>query len=150
MVRGGAGIGKTALLDHLVERTGGDCRVNRAGGTEAEMELPFAGLHQLCGSLLDSVDHLPGPQRDALGVAFGLSRGGSPNRFLLGPAVLSHLAVVAEARPLICLVDDANGSIGLRHRFSDLLRDALWRSRSASSSRCQSRRRGVRSKGFPS
>ncbi|WP_435862919.1 helix-turn-helix transcriptional regulator [Streptomyces phaeochromogenes] len=106
VLRGEAGIGKTALLDHLSEGAVG-CRVVRASGTEAEMELPFAGLHQLCGPLLEDLDHLPGPQRDALGVAFGLSRGGPPNRFLLGLALLSHLAVIAEERPLICMVDDA-------------------------------------------
>ncbi len=106
MLRGETGIGKTALLDYLSERVA-DCRVARAGGTEAEMELPFAGLHQLCGPLSQDIDHLPGPQRDALGVAFGLSSGGPPNRFLLGLAVLSQLAFVAEERPLICLVDDA-------------------------------------------
>ncbi len=71
------------------------------------MELPFAGLHQLCRPFLDDVDHLPGPQRDALGVAFGLSEGEPPSRFLLGLAVLSQLAAVAAERPLICLVDDA-------------------------------------------
>ncbi|MEU9288189.1 AAA family ATPase [Streptomyces sp. NPDC048275] len=106
VLRGEAGIGKTALLDHLAESVV-DCRVARAGSTETEMELPFAGLHQLCGPLLEDIDHLPGPQRDALGIALGLSSGASPNRFLLGQAVLSHLAVVAEERPLICLVDDA-------------------------------------------
>ncbi len=71
------------------------------------MELPFAGLHQLCGPLSEDIEHLPAPQRDALGVAFGLCAGPPPNRFLLGLAVLGHLAVVAEERPLICLVDDA-------------------------------------------
>ena len=106
MLRGETGIGKTALLDHLSESAVG-CRVVRAGGTETEMELPFAGLHQLCGPLIEDIDHLPGPQRDALGIAFGLSAGASPNRFLIGLALLSHLAVVAEERPLICLVDDA-------------------------------------------
>ncbi|MGP4051809.1 ATP-binding protein [Streptomyces sp. 2A115] len=106
VLRGEAGIGKTALLDHLAQ-SAVDCRVARAGGTETEMELPFAGLHQLCGPLLDDIDHLPGPQRDALGVALGLSKGASPSRFLIGLAVLSQLAVVAEERPLICLVDDA-------------------------------------------
>ncbi|WP_171107973.1 helix-turn-helix transcriptional regulator [Streptomyces sp. Z423-1] len=106
VLRGEAGIGKTALLDHLAE-SAVDCRVARAGGTETEMELPFAGLHQLCGPLIEDIDHLPDPQRDALGIAFGLSKGAAPNRFLIGLAVLSQLAVVAEERPLICLVDDA-------------------------------------------
>lgn len=106
VLRGEAGIGKTVLLDHLADSAGG-CRIVRAGGIEAEMELPYAGIHQLCAPLLDDLDHLPDPQRDALDVAFGVSRGDPPNKFMLGLAVLSHLAYVAEARPLICLVDDA-------------------------------------------
>ena len=71
------------------------------------MELAFAGLHQLCAPMLDRLERLPGPQRDALGAAFGLSAGHAPDRFLVGLAVLSLLAEVAEERPLVCLVDDA-------------------------------------------
>lgn len=71
------------------------------------MELAFAGLHQLCAPMLDHIDRLPGPQRDALGIAFGLSTGGPPERFLVGLAVLSLLAEVAEKEPLVCVVDDA-------------------------------------------
>ncbi|MGB6582924.1 MAG: AAA family ATPase, partial [Streptosporangiaceae bacterium] len=106
VVRGEAGIGKTALLEFVVQRAA-DCRIARATGVESEMELAFAGLHQLCAPMLDRLDHLPGPQRDALGTAFGLSAGGAPDRFLVGLAVLSLLADVAEAQPLVCLVDDA-------------------------------------------
>ncbi|MGW5665447.1 AAA family ATPase [Streptomyces sp. NPDC003758] len=106
VVRGEAGIGKTALLDHLAAGVP-DCRTARAGGSEAEMELPFAGLHQLCGPLLDDIDHLFAPQRGALDTAFGLAKGPPPNLFLLGLAILNQLAEVARKRPLICLVDDA-------------------------------------------
>jgi len=106
VLRGEAGIGKTALLEYLVERASG-CRIARAAGVESEMELAFAGLHQLCAPMLDRLERLPGPQRDALGTAFGLSTGEPPDRFLVGLAVLSLLAEVAEEEPLICVVDDA-------------------------------------------
>ena len=71
------------------------------------MELAFAGLHQLCAPMLDRLDQLPTPQRDALGVAFGLREGHAPDRFLVGLAVLSLLAEAAEEQPLVCVVDDA-------------------------------------------
>ncbi len=106
VIRGEAGIGKTALLEYAAE-TAQDFRVARAEGAESEMELPFAALHQLCGRMLDRLDRLPGPQRDALGVAFGLRSGGAPDRFLVGLAVLGLLSEVAADRPLLCLVDDA-------------------------------------------
>ena len=106
VLRGEAGVGKTALLEYVAEQASG-CRVARAAGVESEMELAFAGLHQLCAPLLDRLERLPGPQRDALRTAFGLSAGGAPDRFLVGLAVLSLLADVAEERPLVCLVDDA-------------------------------------------
>ena len=106
VVRGEAGIGKTALLEFLVDGAA-DCRIARATGVESEMQLAFAGLHQLCAPMLDHLDRLPGPQRDALGTAFGLSAGDAPDRFLVGLAVLSLLADVAEEQPLVCLVDDA-------------------------------------------
>src|SRR3984885_2477908 len=106
VLRGEAGAGKSALLEFVVRRAP-DCRIARAAGVESEMELAFAGLHQLCGPMLDHLDRLPGPQRDALGTAFGLSAGVSPDRFLVGLAVLSLLADVAEERPLVCVVDDA-------------------------------------------
>ena len=104
--RGEAGIGKTALLGYAAE-TAPDFRVARAEGVESEMELPFAALHQLCGPTLDRLGALPDPQREALGVAFGLWSGGVPDRFLVGLAVLGLLSEVAAVRPLLCLVDDA-------------------------------------------
>jgi len=106
VVRGEPGIGKTVLLDYAAE-TAQDFQVARAEGAESEMELPFAGLHQLCGRMLGRLDRLPGPQRDALGVAFGLRAGSPPDRFLVGLAVLGLLAEVAADQPLLCLVDDA-------------------------------------------
>src|SRR5258706_9843317 len=106
VIRGEAGIGKTALLDYAAE-TAPDFRVARAEGVESEMELPFAALHQLCGRMLGRLGALPGPQCDALGVAFGLRAGGAPNRFLVGLAVLGLLSEAAAGQPLLCLVDDA-------------------------------------------
>jgi len=105
VISGEPGVGKTALLDYLAGRAGG-CRVERAAGVQSEMELAFAGLHQLCAPMLDRLDRLPGPQRDALGTAFGLSPGPPPDRFLLGLAVLGLVSEVAEQRPLLCVVDD--------------------------------------------
>jgi predicted ATPase len=106
VLRGESGTGKTALLEHVAERASG-FRVARAGGVESEMELAFAGLQQLCAPMLDRLEHLPGPQRDALRIVFGLSGGSVPDRFLVGLAILSLLSDVAEERPLLCLVDDA-------------------------------------------
>jgi hypothetical protein len=106
VVRGEAGIGKTALLDYLAA-SAVDCQVVRASGVESEMELAFAGLHQLCAPMLHRREHLPPPQRDALGVAFGLSVGPPPDLFLVGLAMLSLLSDMAEERALVCLVDDA-------------------------------------------
>src|ERR1700722_12253464 len=106
VLRGEPGIGKTALLSYLLGRASG-CRTARAVGVEAEMELAFAGLHQLCAPFLDRLDRLPGPQRDALGTAFGLQVGDAPDRFLVGLALLSLLSDVAEEQPLVCVVDDA-------------------------------------------
>ena len=105
VVRGEPGVGKTALLDHLTARASG-CRVARAAGVQSEMELAFAGLHQLCAPMLDRLGGLPGPQRDALLTAFGISAGPAPDRFLVGLAVLGLLSEVAEQRPLVCVVDD--------------------------------------------
>ena len=106
VLRGEAGVGKTALLEYLLERASG-CRIARAAGVESEMELPFAGLHQLCAPMLEHLDRLPSPQGDALGAAFGLREGDAPDRFLVGLATLTLLAEVAEAQPLVCIVDDA-------------------------------------------
>ena len=105
VLRGEPGSGKTALLDYLVEHASG-CRVARAAGVQSEMELAFAGVQQLLAPMLDRLERLPGPQRAALATAFGLSPGSAPDRFLVGLAVLSLLAEVAEERPLVCVVDD--------------------------------------------
>ena len=105
VLRGEAGVGKTAILDHFLARAAG-CRVVRAAGVESEMELAFAGLHQLCAPFLDRLDRLPAPQHEALGAAFGLRSGDAPDRFLVGLAVLSLLSEIAEEQPLVCIVDD--------------------------------------------
>jgi hypothetical protein len=106
VVRGEAGVGKSALLGYAVE-IAPDMRVIRAVGVESEMELASAGLHQFCAPLLDRLVRLPAPQRDALGIAFGLRGGGALDRFLVGLAVLTLLSEAAEERALLCLVDDA-------------------------------------------
>jgi DNA-binding CsgD family transcriptional regulator len=106
VLRGEAGVGKTVLLEYLAGRAS-QCRVVQAAGVEAEMELPFAGLHQLCASMLDRLGNLPDPQNEALATAFGLSSGESPDRFLVGLAALTLLSDIAEERPLLCVVDDA-------------------------------------------
>ncbi|HUE58603.1 MAG TPA: AAA family ATPase, partial [Acidimicrobiales bacterium] len=106
VIRGEVGLGKTALL-HYAARQAGDFRVAQVAGIESEMELPFAGLHQLCGSMLSQLSVLPEPQQNALRVAFGLSSGEAPDRFLVALAVLSLLSEAAEEQPLVCLVDDA-------------------------------------------
>jgi DNA-binding CsgD family transcriptional regulator len=106
VLRGDAGVGKTALLDYLTA-SASECRIVRSAGVESEMELAFAGLHQLCAPMLPHLTHLPGPQRDALGTAFGLTAGPAADRFLVGLAVLSLLSRIAEEQPLVCLVDDA-------------------------------------------
>jgi AAA ATPase domain len=106
VLHGEAGIGKTALLRYLATRAAG-CRVVRAAGVQSEMELAFAGLHQLCAPLVDWLDDVPDPQRDALRTAFGISAAPTPDRFLVGLAVLSLLSAAAEERPLVGIVDDA-------------------------------------------
>ena len=106
VLRGEAGMGKTALLERLAAGASG-CRIARAAGVESEMELPFAGLHALCAPMLGQLRSLPVPQRDALSTAFGLAAGPPPDRFMVGLAVLSLLADVAEEQPLVCVVDDA-------------------------------------------
>ena len=105
VVRGEPGVGKSALLDYLAGRASG-CRVVRAAGVESEMELAFAGLHQLLAPVLDRLEGLPGPQQEALRTAFGLSSGPAPDRFLVGLAVLGLVSEVAGQRPLVCVVDD--------------------------------------------
>jgi DNA-binding CsgD family transcriptional regulator/tetratricopeptide (TPR) repeat protein len=108
VLRGEPGVGKSALLEYVIEQASGHgFRVARAAGVQSEMELPFAGLHQVCGPMLDRLERLPSPQRDALCVAFGLCEGAAPDRFLVGLAVLGLLSEVAEDGPLICVMDDA-------------------------------------------
>jgi DNA-binding CsgD family transcriptional regulator len=106
ILHGEAGTGKTALLEYLLDRAPG-CRVARAAGIESELELAFAGLHQLCAPFLDRLERLPGPQRDALSTAFSLRGGNSPDRFAVGLAVRSLLSDAAAEHPLVCVVDDA-------------------------------------------
>jgi DNA-binding CsgD family transcriptional regulator len=106
VVSGDPGVGKTALVNSVIGSASG-FRVLRALGVESEMELAFAALQQLCAPMLDRLDQLPAPQRDALGVAFGLRAGDAPDRFLVGLAVLSLLAETAAEQPIMCVVDDA-------------------------------------------
>ena len=105
VVRGEPGVGKTALLDYVAGSAAG-CRVVRAAGVQSEMELAFAGLHQMLAPMLDHLEQLPVPQRDALRTAFGISAGPVPDRFLVAVAVLGLLSEAARERPLVCLVDD--------------------------------------------
>ncbi|MDT5046838.1 MAG: hypothetical protein QOG75_2698, partial [Mycobacterium sp.] len=106
VVRGEPGVGKSALLDYVAGRASG-CRVARTTGVQSEMELAYSGLNQLCAPLLDRLDRLPEPQRDALRTAFGLAGGAPPDRVLVGVAVLNLLSDVAGEEPLVCLVEDA-------------------------------------------
>ena len=106
VIRGEAGIGKTALLEHLAE-SGSELSIVWAVGVESEMELAYASLHQLCAPLLDRLEGLPPPQREALKIVFGLSAGAPPDRFLVGLSVLSLLSDAADERPLLCVIDDA-------------------------------------------
>jgi len=106
VLRGEAGIGKTALLEYLIS-SASDLTVVRTAGVESDMELAYASLHQLCVPLLDRLDRLPAPQRQALEVVFSLSAGCPPDRFLVGLAMLSLLSEVTAERPLLCVIDDA-------------------------------------------
>ena len=106
VLRGEAGTGKTALLGYLLERARGH-HIARAAGAQTETELSFAGLHQLCAPFLDRLERLPSPQRDAMSTAFSLQGGDTPDRFAVALAVMSLLSGVAEERPLVCVVDDA-------------------------------------------
>src|ERR1700741_1443065 len=108
VVRGEPGVGKTALLEYAIESAADLC-VGRAAGVESEMELAFAALQQLCVPMLDKLGSLPDPQRAALSVAFGLTTGAAPDRFLVGLAALSLLSEAAEQQPLLCGVDYAAG-----------------------------------------
>jgi hypothetical protein len=106
VVYGEPGVGKTALLEDTVEAAQ-EFRVTRTVGVEGEMELAYAALQQLCSPILELIERLPDPQRDALAVAFGGSAGPAPNPFLVGLAALGLLSEAAEERPLLCVVDDA-------------------------------------------
>src|SRR5690349_21288424 len=106
VVHGEPGVGKTALLEYAVQ-SGRGFRVARAVGVEGEMELAYAAVQQLCSPSLDFLERLPDPQRNAVGVALGLTAGRAPNPFLVGLAVLGLLSEAADERPLLCVVDDA-------------------------------------------
>jgi hypothetical protein len=101
VLKGEAGVGKTALLEYAV-RSASDMRTVRATGVESEMELAFAALHQLCVPLLEWLERLPGPQHDALQTTSGLSEGAIPDRFFVALATLGLLSEAADARPLVC------------------------------------------------
>src|SRR3989442_2623046 len=107
VVRGEPGVGKTALLEYALERAH-EFRVARAVRIQSEMELAFAGLHQLMAPMLEHLDGLPAPQSDALRTVFGATVGPAPDRFFVGLAALSLLSDVTEEQPLVCVVDDAH------------------------------------------
>ena len=107
VIRGEAGLGKSALLDYAV-RSAPDLKLVRTAGVESESELAFAALHQLCRPMLDLLDRLPGPQRGALTVAFGLEDGPAPEPLLVALAALGLLAEATKDQPLLCVVDDAH------------------------------------------
>lgn len=108
VVRGEAGIGKSALLEHLRDvAVASQFRVESSTGVESETQFAFAGLHQFCAPFLAHLDDLPDPQQMALGVALGSRSGPPPDRFLVGLAALNLVAEAAEQAPLLCLIDDA-------------------------------------------
>jgi hypothetical protein len=149
VLRGEAGVGKTALLEYLRQRAT-DCAIASAVGVESEMELAFAGLHQLCAPFIDHLDRVAGPQRAALDTAFGFGDGEPPDRFLVGLAVLSLLAAAADDRPLMCIVDDAQWLDAATAHGLASSRVGSTRSRSGWSSPCASRPRTVLWKDWPS
>lgn len=107
VVSGEAGVGKTALLEHVVKRSAGQVRVEHIVASQSEMELAYAGLQQLCGHLMGSVGCLPDPQREAIEAAFGLRQASASSPFLVGLALLGLLTEAREDRALLCVVDDA-------------------------------------------
>lgn len=106
LLDGGAGVGKTTLLDYLAERTAG-FRVLSVTGIQSEVELAFAALHQLCLPLDDTMASLPTPQREALEITFGQRQGVAPSKFMVGLATLSLLAEASRVAPILCIIDDA-------------------------------------------
>src|ERR1700742_1675175 len=106
VLHGEAGVGKTALLEDAIASATG-MRIARVAGVESEMELAYAALQQLCAQMLDGLDRLPDPQREALGVVFGLRAGEAPDRFLVGLAALSLLGDAGSKQTLLCVIDDA-------------------------------------------
>ena len=106
VLRGQARFGRTALLEGTIE-SASDLMVLRVAGVESEVELDFAALHQMCAPVLDGLDRIPGPQRDALAITFGLNAGRVPDRFLVSLATLNLLSEAARERPLLCVIDDA-------------------------------------------
>jgi DNA-binding CsgD family transcriptional regulator len=106
VVRGDAGVGKSALLNHLTGSATG-ARLLTTVGVESDMELPYAAVHQMCLPVLNQIDTLPQPQRIALEAVFGMRSDSPPDRFLVGLAVLSLLADVSALQPVLCVVDDA-------------------------------------------
>src|SRR5687768_9211115 len=133
VVRGEAGMGKTALLRLTADQAPG-FRTVQVAGVESEMELPFAGLHQLCGPLLGGLGVLPHPQQAALQVAFGLASGAAPDRFLVGLAALTLLAEVARRSRCCVSWTTSSGSTRPPRRRSGSWRAACWLSGSRSSS----------------
>ena len=125
VIRGEAGIGKTALLRYTARQASG-FRLAPLTGVQAEMELPFAGVHQLCATMLDRLEVLPAPQRDALSIALGLRTGEVPEGFLVGLAVLSLLSAVADERPLLCLVEDAQWLDAASSQVLGLVARRVW------------------------
>ena len=153
VVHGEPGVGKTALLEYAIESAAA-CAGRAVAGVESEMELAFAALQQLCAQMLDWLDRLPGPQREALGVAFGLRAGSAPDRFLVGLAALSLLADAAEEQPLLCVIDDAQWldrasaqALGFVARRL-LAEQVAWWSRRASRARSSAACRSWRSGGW--
>src|SRR4051812_7677994 len=122
LIRGEAGIGKTALIRYAARRAAG-FRVAQIAGVESEMELPFAGLHRLCAPMLAKLDALPEPQQTALRVSFGLSSGDAPDRFLVSLAALTLLAEVAKSGRCCVSSMTRNGSMPPHPRCSDSSRD---------------------------
>src|SRR3954468_22678144 len=106
VLRGDAGIGKSALLACAIEQADG-LRVLRALGVESESELPFSALHELVRPILQFVDVLPSVQRDALRGALALGPPGQVDRFAVYAATLGLLAEAATEQPLLCVIDDA-------------------------------------------